>query len=228
MGAPVRLCYFIWKGDLKARKQVHAFAKHYGCRAMCERCDAIRPASNSGREVMSYKNFGLHPPYEATVLSHEGYVRSAQQLSPWLCVEGFSLHTVSYDVLHVLYLGTARDHVASMLKYLRLRGYHYVDGEREDAYLRRISLEMRHDCKQHGRLGFSGFRFNFCLSLGSIFHATCSLSATRRVSGTASTANWARASRDTTSRYFAGGFTIKFMKFPNRQCLGDSAYKLPS
>lgn len=50
------------------------------------------------------------------------------------------------------YLGTAASHVASSLKLVRALGYFYERDESEDLFLKRISLEMKRTCKQHGRL----------------------------------------------------------------------------
>ena len=121
---------------------------------MCERCKAVRPTTNQP-DRLSYKDMSPVPPYAGTQISHEQYLSTAGAVSPWVCVEGFSLGTVSFDLLHVLYLGTGRDHIASMLKYLQLRGYFYVEGETSEQFLKRISLEMRSDCREHGPLALS-------------------------------------------------------------------------
>lgn len=93
-----------------------------------------------------------NPPYEATVRSHAVYLRQERSLSPWLAVDGFTLETATYDLLHLLYQGTARDHCASMLFYLKIRGCHYVQGETDEEYLRRTNLEMKTMCRAHGSL----------------------------------------------------------------------------
>ena len=52
-------------------------------------------------------------------------------------------------MMHLGYLGVAKNHVPSCLKLLRRSGFHYEAGESEDKFLKRVSLEMRQDCKQH-------------------------------------------------------------------------------
>ena len=121
---------------------------------MCERCKAVKPTTNANsHDAMSYKNMAPVPPYARTQITHFEYVQSSTKLSPWMSIPGFSLETVSYDLLHVIYLGTARDHVPSMLLYMKLRGFAYEAGETAELYLKRISIEMRADCKAQGPLG---------------------------------------------------------------------------
>lgn len=152
----VRLVYFVFKGDMKARKQCHEFVdRNYLKKNVCERCKAIRP-TDSREHPMSYKKMGFPPAYAATAIDHAEYLRTSSKLSPWCQVPGFKLETVSYDLLHVIYLGIAKDHISSMIKYLEIRGYHYSEGETSNEFLRRLNLDARRTCKEFGPL--SGFR----------------------------------------------------------------------
>ena len=141
--------YFAFKADLKARKQCHLFTKYYLCKHCCERCSAVKPTSSEDHP-MSYKNMAPSAPYATTCINHEEYVATCDRISPWSAIDGFQLETVTYDWMHVVYLGTARDHVPSALKMLQHLGYHYTENETDDHFLKGIYMEMKRDCKQYG------------------------------------------------------------------------------
>lgn len=144
-----RLCYFGFKADLKARKEAHHFARNYSCLQMCERCDACQYKSNSTSEY-SYKIMGPTARYADHLLSHEEYLATTSKVSPWVAVPGFQLENCALDWMHLCYLGTAPGHIASCLKLLKHSGYYYEQGEPDSMFLRRVSIEMRQTCKQHG------------------------------------------------------------------------------
>lgn len=152
----IRLVYFGFKADLKARKQCHLFTKYYLCKDCCERCSAVKPTT-SAPHPMTYKNMAPNAPYVTTCIDLDLYVATCDRISPWSAIEGFQLETVTWDFMHVVYLGTARDHVPSVLKMLHHLGYHYTEGETDDHFLKCIYMEMKKDCKQKGRhvLNFS-------------------------------------------------------------------------
>lgn len=150
---PCRMCYFAWKADLKARKEVHNFTKHYLCKRCCERCAAIKP-TNSLPELYTYKNFMPDAPYMDTCLTHDEYVQGvpSDDLSPWSGVAGWSLGSCTYDFMHIVYLGLGRGLVASSLKALQMLGF-WPDAVSDDHFLKLVSNEMRVTCKAHGFLG---------------------------------------------------------------------------
>ena len=144
-----RLCYFGFKADLKARKEAHLFDRNYACREMCERCDACQYKSNATSQY-SYKNMGPSARYADRMLSHEEYLATTSKVSPWVAVPGFQLENCALDWMLLCYLGTAPGHIASCLKLLKHSGYYYEQGEPDSMFLRRVSIEMRQTCKQHG------------------------------------------------------------------------------
>ena len=151
--AYLRLIYMGMKADLKARKECNRFnKKYYLCKNMCERCDAVQLRTNQDHP-MNYKNMSRSAPYLETCIDHDEYIRTSSEISPWSLVTGWQLENVFFDFMHLVYLGTARSHVPSALKILRHLGYFYEEGESEELFLRRTSLEMRATCKKHGYLG---------------------------------------------------------------------------
>ena len=144
----MRLCWFGFKADLKARYLCHLLAENYQCKKMCDRCEAIQPTT-SAAHPMTYKNFSNDAPYTSTCRDHSAYLRSAKRVTPWAQVEGFQFEHISYDVMHLIFLGVARNHVPSALKLLKVLGYHYEEGESDDKFLQRASMEMKQDCKDH-------------------------------------------------------------------------------
>lgn len=143
---PPRMFYFAFKADLKARKECNNFKKYYQCKAFCERCDAVQHTKDQP-ELYSYKNMNPSAPYAATVINHDQYIAATRDPSPWINVEGWQLETVTFDFMHVVYLGIARNLIPSCLKMLQLQGYGYEPGETDDMFLKRISVEMRETCK---------------------------------------------------------------------------------
>ena len=89
---------------------------------------------------------------QETCKNHDDYVRTARRLTPWLAVEGFQFERITFDMMHLVFLGVARNHVPSVLKILKLFGFHYEEGESDEKFLQRVSMEMKQDCKDHGLL----------------------------------------------------------------------------
>ena len=108
--------------------------------------------SNPNR--MTYKNTAKNAPYAPTCKDHDEYIRTARRPSPWCAVEGFQFETISFDMMHLVYLGIAKNHVPSCLKLLKLFGFHYEPGESDAKFLKRVSMEMKQDCKERKCLSF--------------------------------------------------------------------------
>ena len=109
---------------------------------------------------MHYKNFSDNKAWPLTILSHEGYLHFDQfSLTPWLVVPGFKMETMTWDLLHNIYLGTARDLVGSGLKTLVMQGcYDYLgEGLDMDTILSHVDAKIRMDCSRYKSLAF-GFR----------------------------------------------------------------------
>lgn len=120
---------------------------YYKCRKLCDRCDAIQNFS-ARPHPMTYKNTARDAPYVATFKNHDIYLRQAKRISPWSKVPGWSFDTLPYDMMHLVFLGIAKNHVPSCLKILKLWGYYYEEGESDDMFLKKVSYEMKQDCKR--------------------------------------------------------------------------------
>ena len=155
--------YFAFKADLKARKQCHRFDRYYQCRNLCERCDAIQVRSNE-IHPMTYKNMSVSAPYLDTFLDHSSYMERAHRASPWSIIPGWQIDNCPLDWMHLVYLGTARGHIPSVLKLLQNLGRCYEEGESDDLFLRRASIEMRETCKKH--------RWLACHAVVLLFHVS--------------------------------------------------------
>ena len=81
------------RADWKARREIHALRRHYGCTWLCDRCWA----SKGRGEHFSYKNFSVHAPWR------DFYDNETR--SPWYDVPGAHWQLFVYDLMHVLYLG---------------------------------------------------------------------------------------------------------------------------
>ena len=124
---------------------------------MCDRCLARQ--GKGAPLAMHYKNFSDNKAWPLTILSHEGYLHFDQfSLTPWLVVPGFKMETMTWDLLHNIYLGTARDLVGSGLKTLVMRGcYDYFgEGLDMDTILSHVDGKIRRDCS---RYKFPAFKF---------------------------------------------------------------------
>ena len=125
--------------------------RYYGCKLCCDRCRAVKPCTSQHHE-MTYKDFGPNAKYAATVEAHASYLRSGRPLSNWAVVAGWQLETVAYDWMHTCYLGFGRGLVTSSLKLFQLLGCFGEPGCSDSVFLKRASLDMKRDCKAHGRL----------------------------------------------------------------------------
>ena len=155
-----KLCYLAFKADLKARKETQRYWRYYLRTQCCDRCLAEQKPST---HILSYKDLSDNAAHLLTSFNHEMYLRSTppSEVSPWSEVEGWRLETTAFDFMHNTYLGTARGHIPSVLKALQLLGYWHSPGQSDDAFLRRVSKEMRACCKLKGTLVLRGNGFPF-------------------------------------------------------------------
>lgn len=118
---------------------------------------------------MNYRNISDSAAWPHTVIDHHTYLRLDETISPWACIEGFQIENVSFDILHNLFLGTARDLVASAISVLiRQHVYDHVEGNAE-SILGYIQREMARDCKSFGSLSSNSALFScvcVCLAIG--------------------------------------------------------------
>ncbi len=179
-----------WHGDHKSRRECHGFKHHYNAMWMCDECCAQKRTKNANPHL-SYKDFRPDAPHKLTRFEHAGYVRCALIMgsSPYTCVSGWSLKTNFKDIMHVLMLGAARDHVANhicvwlesgLLQHICLR-FPAAPGEPEaDHTLRVLWLDFRKWCRGQGYGQVHGMPLFFFTGLGSRTH-TSARRARRRV-----------------------------------------------
>lgn len=132
----------------------HVYASHTlpllpSALRMCDRCLA-----NQGSEAppaMQYRNFSDTKAWDLTIIDGESYLHMDRDcLTPWLKVEGFNMENMAWDLLHNIYLGTARDLVASGLKTLLMQGCYDYFGETDaDAILAHVDARIRSKCSKH-------------------------------------------------------------------------------
>ena len=102
---------------------------------------------------MHGRAFGVATAWELTRLNHEAYLdREKDNLSPYTCIDGFDVQTVSYDWLHNVNLGCGRDMVGSGIRLLAQKGIWGPVTDR-DATLNKIHMEIHRACAAEGSLG---------------------------------------------------------------------------
>ena len=136
-----RAAYFCMRFDAKARVETNEFERHYGCTYICESCCAQHPVYRHEPE-MSYMNFDPDSARHLTAIDHETYVRTCSTVSPWHVVPGWTLGTALHDLMHVVFLGTARDLIPSLLADFLEHGVLGPVNEPVNQRLRKFSLEM--------------------------------------------------------------------------------------
>ena len=109
-----------WAGDWKERALTHQFIRrNYQSMQVCDRCDAIKPFSQTPDRLMHliYGDFTLDAPWTNTIKDHQKYLDTTpeEHLTPWLAIPGFCITRVRWDVAHVILLGTGKDLAASFL-----------------------------------------------------------------------------------------------------------------
>lgn len=138
---PDRAAYWAFRYDGKARVECNAFSRYYNCTKICESCMAERRTKNSDIN-MWYCDFRASSPRHLTQIDDGTYKRTANPISPYHCIPGWKLGTCLRDLLHVVFLGTAKDLIPSLLADWLDHGL--LGGPRMsiDDKLRCFSLEM--------------------------------------------------------------------------------------
>ena len=117
---------------------------------MCDGCLAMKGKFVS--DGLNYRNFGDDAVWKNTFLDHRSYLsmtlRGHGEISPWTAVEGFRIETVSWDFLHNVYLGVARDLVASGIWLFIYQGmYNHYNLDGMDDLLGQIQMDISTMCK---------------------------------------------------------------------------------
>lgn len=121
----------------------------------CDLCFAQKP-SKKALPAMNYKNMSENPPYELAVMDHGTYM-ATQCVSEWSVIPGWHLHTCMYDIMHNLFLGTARDFIASSVRVLLEKGFFDKPGvERgSETMFQHITLGIHEMFRNHKFLEWS-------------------------------------------------------------------------
>ena len=145
-----RLAYHGFKADAKARREMHRFNRTYGHSKICETCFAERP-NVKGDPLLTFKNFYPDAAHLMTELSHRDYVASSDRLSPWENMPGFHVKSLFRDPMHTVYLGTAKEVLASCLGYWNKNGC--LPGNNLEERLRWVSQQQKEVCAGAGLKG---------------------------------------------------------------------------
>lgn len=143
----LRFAYFGFKADAKARKECHTFDRSYQHNQICETCFAERP-NKKGNPLLVFKNFADDAAYLMTELSHDEYVQSTRTPSPWLEMPAFHVKTAFRDPMHTVFLGSAKELLASCLGYWHRTGR--LPGSNLQEQLRGVSRQQQLCCRGAG------------------------------------------------------------------------------
>lgn len=130
-------------------------------------CDSCLASVGKGTHPsMSGRNYSPGAAWRWTRLNHAGYVdHESGELSPFLSIPGFQHGTISYDWMHNIYLGVARDLIASALKLMITKGiWGDVTNDDWDSVLAAIHFEMHQACAKQWSLGSNVFVLFVCLA----------------------------------------------------------------
>lgn len=144
---PVRAAYWAFRYDGKARVECNEFERYYKCKFICESCLAQQRCKDFDPNLL-YADFRESSPRHLTMIDDATYRQTAKTMSPYSCISGWTLGTCLRDMLHVIYLGTAKDLIPSLLAdwldHGLLGGPHMTVNDR----LKVFSIEMHRVFKQ--------------------------------------------------------------------------------
>ena len=101
--------------------------------------------------MLTFKNFYSSAAHRMTELSHDEYVASSTQQSPWSKLPGFHVKSLFRDPMHTIYLGTAKEVLASCLGYWSR--HQCLPGRTLEDQLRWVSQQQKQICRQAGLKG---------------------------------------------------------------------------
>ena len=107
---------------------------------------------------MSWTDWRRSAAWRKYILTHSGYIEStdASNISPWCAFRGFTLSRALHDLMHVVHLGIAKDHIAQMLHDLCVFGFE--GGGSLNDQLMRLYLKFKRWCRSH-RISYTRQRF---------------------------------------------------------------------
>lgn len=109
--------------DAKSRWQAHCFPRYWKKNYPCEGCLCQKP-SKYGSPELTFMDFSPGAGWRRTRLDHATFMRMEppQFHSPYFQIRGIELNTCFRDIMHVVYLGFARDLGASLAMVWLLSG----------------------------------------------------------------------------------------------------------
>lgn len=134
------------KSDTKMKVQMHAFSRFWACTMLCERCMAMQPFRRAGGSELSFGDLRMTATWRRTMISHQTYLLTEPQISPWNQVAGFHLEVIWRDIMHTLYQGVGQDLAASLI-FSMLEEGQLSPGPR-DTSLKLLYRELQQWCKQ--------------------------------------------------------------------------------
>ena len=135
------------KGDAKARREMHNYKRHYNSTFLCEDCLACQWFKNAPKHLY-YGDFGDGAFHKKTRISHDVYVASELQLTPWLSVPGWHKSLNYRDLLHDVWIGFGKDVAASSINEC-LKEKLFGEGS-TDRCLKRLTIIRDRWCKKQG------------------------------------------------------------------------------
>ena len=136
---PGRLAYFGMRADAKARVQMNLFCRWYQCKFLREQCMSQNATATSNKNLW-YFDFRPTCPRYMTYISNQTYLDTADPVSPWTSMPGWSLRSVFWDWMHCCYLGIGGDVVSNLLGDMEDLGL--LGGDTLENNLRAFSIEM--------------------------------------------------------------------------------------
>lgn len=109
-----RAAYWAFRYDGKARVECNLFDRYYNCTYICESCLAQKRSKRSTPD-MWYFDFRPSSPRHLTTIDDATYRQTCKVISPYHCISGWTLGTCLRDLLHVIFLGTAKDLIPSII-----------------------------------------------------------------------------------------------------------------
>ena len=110
--------------------------------------------------MLSYRDFRPDRARHLTVVDDRTYRRTCSEISPWSVIPGWKLPTALHDIMHVVFLGTARDLKPSLLAEFVDHGCLGDDATTLNYRLRAFSIEMHKAFRAEGNL--------FCVMLNGV------------------------------------------------------------
>ena len=103
--------------------EMNGYKRWWKTKFCCDDCMATNPACRLSEEqkLLTYMNFSPEAPWRATTLTHEAYMASDEDKSPFSMIDGWRKESSWRDWAHTMHLGCERDLGAALIKPMHLR-----------------------------------------------------------------------------------------------------------